>query len=42
MIQPFQNSINSVQKAVDLTTPAKTNENNRFEFSGRKIDTVVL
>jgi hypothetical protein len=23
MIQPFGNSINSVQKAVDLTTPAK-------------------
>ena len=40
MIQPFKNSINSVQKAVDLTTPAqkKENENNRSEFSDQKID----
>ena len=40
MIHPFGDGINSVQKALDLTIPAKNkeNENNRSEFSDQKID----
>ena len=45
MVQPFGNSIKRVQKALDLTTPAKIkkeNENARSEFSDGKIDIFSL
>ena len=45
MVQPFGNSIKRVQKALDLTTPAKIkkeNEDARSEFSDEKIDIFSL